>query len=73
MKTLTVQIVEEARAIAYEVGLWVHGVKNPYMPDSRILSYVIKSRVRWQYSNRRPHSAALLLFVLSLLFYVLHR
>ncbi len=73
MKTLTSQIIEELRAILYEVGLWMHGVKNPYMSDSQILSYLIKGRVRWQYSNHRPHSAALLLFALALLFFVLYR
>ncbi len=62
------KIKRELRAVAHEARLALRGVENPYMPDSWILSSLIKVRVRWEYSHL-PHPAAVLLFIMALLFY----
>ncbi len=68
-----VKVIFLTTAFYVRVRRWLfrrklRAVKNPYMPDNRILSYLIKVRVRWEYSPL-PHPAAVLLFIMALLFY----
>lgn len=65
-QTLATQIIEELRAIVDDC---LHLHKGYY--DSLFFFWLVKCRVRWEYSRKRPHPAALLLFVLALLFYLL--
>lgn len=64
-------IIEELRAIADDFKTWMRGQRKGYYDSQFLFWLLVKCRVRWEYSRNRPYPAALLLFALALLFYLL--